>query len=244
MSNYQQTTFFTPKDTLPTTSPLKTIFGAAYDVEFGNIATAIASKIDNGSTLSPTIASNLTITPSSGVGLTVNGVNGSSTIVAQAASGQTALIIAQTSNAGQATVSVSATSIATAVFTINNSGSTQSGIITGGAGIMTTTSTPLIIGTNSVARITIPITGGFSVTAPTTGSVLSLAVLAATGSSNGIVMSGGTNYIPWVNLGTAFYSTGTATATLSANKPGSNTSVSGWMLVALNGTQGYVPVWT
>lgn len=47
MSNYSQTTFFTPKDTLPPTDPNKTIFGAAYDVEFGNISTAIASKPDN-----------------------------------------------------------------------------------------------------------------------------------------------------------------------------------------------------
>lgn len=46
MSNYVQTTIFTPKDTLPTTDPNKTIFGAAYDVEFGNISTAITSKYD------------------------------------------------------------------------------------------------------------------------------------------------------------------------------------------------------
>lgn len=46
MSNYSQTTFFTPKDTLPSGNPAKTIFGAAYDVEFGNISVAIASKLD------------------------------------------------------------------------------------------------------------------------------------------------------------------------------------------------------
>ncbi len=49
MSNYVQTTFFAPKDTLPTTNPAKTIYGAAYDVEFGNIATAINTKYDSGS---------------------------------------------------------------------------------------------------------------------------------------------------------------------------------------------------
>lgn len=52
MSNYTQVTFFTPKDSLPTNSPQKTIFGAAYDVEFGNISTAIASKPDNLTTAS------------------------------------------------------------------------------------------------------------------------------------------------------------------------------------------------
>lgn len=46
MSNYSQTTFFTPKDTLPTSDPNKTIFGAAHDVELGNISTAITSKYD------------------------------------------------------------------------------------------------------------------------------------------------------------------------------------------------------
>lgn len=44
MSNYTQTTFFAPKDSLPINNPGKTIFGAAYDVEFANLATAVNSK--------------------------------------------------------------------------------------------------------------------------------------------------------------------------------------------------------
>jgi hypothetical protein len=47
VSNYVQTTFFTPKDSLPVGNPAKVIYGAAYDVEFGNISTAIASKYDS-----------------------------------------------------------------------------------------------------------------------------------------------------------------------------------------------------
>lgn len=94
MSNYSQTTFFTPKDTLPANNPAKTIFGAAYDVEFGNISTAIASKADATAVIlsiagttnqvaATTIAGATTLslppnvvipTPSSGVGLLVNGV--------------------------------------------------------------------------------------------------------------------------------------------------------------------------
>lgn len=66
MSNYVQTTFFTPKDTLPITNPAKTIFGAAYDVEFGNIATAIATKYDSSTTsitaANVTVSSTLTVT--------------------------------------------------------------------------------------------------------------------------------------------------------------------------------------
>lgn len=47
MSNYTQTTFFTPKDALPITDPNKTIFGAAYDVEFAAISVSIATKYDS-----------------------------------------------------------------------------------------------------------------------------------------------------------------------------------------------------
>jgi len=68
MSNYSQTTFFTPKDTLPATDPNKTIFGAAYDVEFGNVATAISSKPDN-----LTVASFLNVNVT-GNGLPANGI--------------------------------------------------------------------------------------------------------------------------------------------------------------------------
>jgi hypothetical protein len=47
MSNYSQTTFFTPKDSLPSGNPNKLIVGAQFDTEFGNIATAIATKYDS-----------------------------------------------------------------------------------------------------------------------------------------------------------------------------------------------------
>lgn len=52
MSNYSQTTLFGPKDSLLSGNPAKLIVGAAYDVEFGNIATAIATKPDNLTTSS------------------------------------------------------------------------------------------------------------------------------------------------------------------------------------------------
>lgn len=69
MSNYGQTTFFTPKDTLPITDPNKTIFGAAYDVEFANIATAISTKLDS-TFVNPSLVS-LNVTAN---GLPVNGI--------------------------------------------------------------------------------------------------------------------------------------------------------------------------
>jgi hypothetical protein len=69
MTNYTQTTFFTPKDSLPITDPNKTIFGAAYDVEFANIAAAIATKLDSTFT-TPSLV-NLNVT---GTGIPVNGI--------------------------------------------------------------------------------------------------------------------------------------------------------------------------
>ena len=68
MSNYTQTTLFTPKDSLPPSNPAKTIFGAAYDVEFGNISTAIASKVDTASAAS-LLSVNVT-----GSGIPANGI--------------------------------------------------------------------------------------------------------------------------------------------------------------------------
>lgn len=79
MSNYVQTTFFTPKDTLPTTNPAKTIFGAAYDVEFGNIAAAIASKYDN-TTSAPSLLS-LTVGTPAGGNLGAGSINAQSIFV-------------------------------------------------------------------------------------------------------------------------------------------------------------------
>lgn len=69
MSNYSQTTFFTPKDSLPPTNPAKTIFGAAYDVEFGNISTAISSKADAVSAISSILgtANEIAVSTTAGV---------------------------------------------------------------------------------------------------------------------------------------------------------------------------------
>jgi hypothetical protein len=53
MANYVKSTNFTSKDSLPTGDPLKVVKGTEIDVEFNNIATAVASKAD---TASPTFS--------------------------------------------------------------------------------------------------------------------------------------------------------------------------------------------
>lgn len=47
MTDFVQTTLFGPKDSLPSGDPEKVILGADFDVEFGNIATSIATKADD-----------------------------------------------------------------------------------------------------------------------------------------------------------------------------------------------------
>ena len=53
MTDYVKSTNFTSKDSLPSGNALKIVKGTEFDIEFNNIATAIASKAD---TTSPTFA--------------------------------------------------------------------------------------------------------------------------------------------------------------------------------------------
>lgn len=86
MANYTQTTFFAPKDSLPINNPGKTIFGAAYDVEFGNIATAVNSKanLSGGNSFSGaqsvTNASGTILTVQSSSGTAFLNINGGGSI--------------------------------------------------------------------------------------------------------------------------------------------------------------------
>jgi len=58
MSNYTQTTNFATKDALASGNPLKVVKGTEINVEFANIATAVATKAD---TVSPTFTGTVTI---------------------------------------------------------------------------------------------------------------------------------------------------------------------------------------
>jgi hypothetical protein len=91
MSNYTQVTFFTPKDSLPITDPNKTIFGAAYDVEFANISAAIATKLDSTFSNPSLVSLNITSVAAVANGLGLSAANtlglyANSTLVATFAS--------------------------------------------------------------------------------------------------------------------------------------------------------------
>lgn len=50
MANYVKSTNFTSKDSLSSGNPLKIIKGTEFDIEFNNIATAVATKSDSSNT--------------------------------------------------------------------------------------------------------------------------------------------------------------------------------------------------
>ena len=52
MSDYTRTTNFTAKDSLPTGNASKVVKGSEIDTELDNIATAVATKVEPGDTVS------------------------------------------------------------------------------------------------------------------------------------------------------------------------------------------------
>ena len=69
MSNYTQTTNFATKDALASGNPLKVVKGTEINVEFANIATAVATKADSSS---PTFTGTVTIPILSYAGTTLS----------------------------------------------------------------------------------------------------------------------------------------------------------------------------
>jgi hypothetical protein len=70
MSNYTQTTNFATKDALASGNPLKIVKGTEINVEFANIATAVATKLDSGSAINSTTIG--ATTPSTGAFTTLS----------------------------------------------------------------------------------------------------------------------------------------------------------------------------
>ena len=70
MSNYTQTTNFATKDALASGNPLKIVKGTEINVEFTNIATAIATKLDDGGAINNTTIG--ATTPSTGAFTTLS----------------------------------------------------------------------------------------------------------------------------------------------------------------------------
>lgn len=150
MSNYTVSTNFGAKDALPSGNPAKLILGAQLTTEFTNIATAIATKLDAAG------AGSFSSVVSNNSGNTLIGLQNQS-------NGTLASVTSTLSNDASNTLAMSLTSS-------GFSGSFFSGAPAGQAALVYTTGlVPLVLGTNSVARLTIGTTGGFQVGAPTGG---------------------------------------------------------------------------
>ena len=70
MSNYTQTTNFATKDALASGNPLKIVKGTEINTEFANIATAVATKLDDGGAINNTTIG--ATTPSTGAFTTLS----------------------------------------------------------------------------------------------------------------------------------------------------------------------------
>lgn len=180
MSNYAQTTFFTPKDTLPISDPNKTIFGAAYDVEFGNIATAIASKYDSNSTptfagavTAPAFIPNGTSIPTNGMYLPAANTVGWST--AGVARGSVNSTGNWTINAPSSGTALQVTGLANVNAIAATDGTATIGILFDGAhGAYTGTITnnALNLLSNNITRVIIGASGNVTINAPSSGRAL------------------------------------------------------------------------
>lgn len=194
MSNYSQTTFFTPKDTLPVNNPAKTIFGAAYDVEFGNISTAIASKADStGVVLSLTAGSGIGLTASVGaitisntgvlsIAGTANQIAASAStgavtlsfpqnvIIPTPSSGTSLTVNPQTGN-GTRSIDASGINIAFGTFLLAGASEIASA---NALAFGTTAATALSVFTNALVRLTIAASGAVTIASPTSGTPLSV----------------------------------------------------------------------
>lgn len=145
MSDYTKTTNFTAKDSLLTGDPNKLIQGSLFDTEFDNIATAIATKADDGANSNITSLSGLT-TPLS---------------VAQGGTGSTTASGART-NLGLGTIATQASS-AVSITGGSVSGITDLAVADGGTGASTAADARTNLGLGTIATqsaSSVALTGG------------------------------------------------------------------------------------
>lgn len=185
MSNYSQTTFFTPKDSLPPSNPAKTIFGAAYDVEFGNISTAIASKYDSSSIQAGQVAFGLgssTLPSITFVGFTGTGwsSDGSGDLI-----GSTAGVARLTIFANGGVVLAAATGASEGAGTLNATGLFINGVAvvagSGAGGVSSIAGTASqILASAATGAVTLSLPTNIIIPVGTSGNILTLNTVAAT----------------------------------------------------------------
>lgn len=147
MANYTPTTAFGPKDALANGDPSKVILGTQVDVEFDNIATAIATKLDTSSGAALSGNNTWTGTNDFTGGLSADG-----------------------SGAVDVKLRVEIASVDSLWLGSNNSGSTNAvGAQTGSDYLFTNQGRPIVIGTSGVPRVAVTGSGNLTVNAPDSG---------------------------------------------------------------------------
>lgn len=271
MSNYSQTTLFGPKDSLPTNNPGKTIFGAAYDVEFGNIATAIATKPDNLTTAS---FLNVNVTsatvPANGIYLSAANAlslsSNSTQRILVAAAGNITIFAptagdALTINGFAGANIISAVTASTSIRGPQNANIASSGgdyPYIGHNALATTVAGTYKYDTTDLAAAIQYNAGTFQFrTAPsgTAGNNITWTTKLAIANNGAITVTPSSGVLPLqitnggaaspvMNVGSNYISTGATTPVLTANKPaGGGTAIQQWLQVQVNGTTGWIPVW-
>lgn len=217
MSDYVQTTFFTPKDSLPPSDPNKTIFGSAYDVEFGNIASAIASKLDTTTiTTAPTAfyigtasLPGITFVGHTGTGLYSN----AGADLGLSAGGASRLVISGTTGGSTFATPVSGVSVAVNGFngstalTVQDSLIPKISLLVGATerGFWQYIDSSAIMRLDSDGSITIAPNNTVAMTLATNGTV----VIAAPSSGVALTAGGTVNGTTAAQLGAVGFSTGT-----------------------------------
>jgi hypothetical protein len=189
MSNYTKTTNFATKDNLSPGNPLKIVKGAEIDVEYNNIATAVATKTDNSAAA---------ITGGTITGITDLAVADGGTGASTATAALNNLLPTQTGNANKylQTDGTNATWDAVSLSTSDITGTLP--VANGGTGVTTSTGTTNVVLSNSPTLVT-----------PALGTPSALVGTNITGTAAGLTAG---NVITNANLTGAVTSVGNATS--------------------------------
>ena len=145
MSNYTKTTNFATKDNLSPGNPLKIVKGAEIDVEYNNIATAVATKTDNSAAA---------ITGGTITGITDLAIADGGTGASTATAALNNLLPSQTSNANKylQTDGTNASWDAVSLSTSDITGTLP--VTNGGTGVTSSTGTGSVVLSNSPTLVT------------------------------------------------------------------------------------------
>ena len=145
MSNYTKTTNFATKDNLSPGNPLKIVKGAEIDVEYNNIATAVATKTDNSAAA---------ITGGTITGITDLAIADGGTGASTATAALNNLLPSQTGNANKylQTDGTNASWDAVSLSTSDITGTLP--VLNGGTGVTTATGTGNVVLSNSPTLVT------------------------------------------------------------------------------------------